>query len=103
MDGRWNADSPVRAVNGQLVVGKVENVGFSDMQSCWIRPWRVPPYDPWVEPVVRPVVQAVVSRPEVNKTETAFKIVKRLMERGTIPEMTVEQFVAAVEDVARAL
>lgn len=108
MEGQWNAESPVRAVNGALAVGKITNVSFSEMQHCWIpAPWTPgplrPPYcEPRVQPV-RVVSETVIHRPTTSKIESAFKVVKRLIETGVIGEMTVKQFTAAVEDVEKVL
>jgi hypothetical protein len=86
--------APVTWADNSLHVGSVNHLGYSDIHSHW---WPDPPYRPWVQPFV--TTTTVHVRP--NATETAFKIVSRMIADGIVEDLTVKKFVKLVDDVAK--
>ncbi len=82
---KWQADS--------LTVGPVNHLAWSDVSHHW---W---PYDPYPQRYVYPT--AVITSPARNRTEVAFNIVTKMIEKGLVQELTVAQFIDLVNDVAQ--
>lgn len=86
-----SSTAKVSASVGGIGVGSINHLGWSDVSAHW-----------WPTPINNYHYTTVDTtlRLRPNPTETAFKIVARMMEDGLVGELTVKQFVKLVDDVA---
>ena len=72
-------------------------VGYYDNQNCWI-PWDWNNYHTHYYPVYQQSIQVVE-----DKVSRSFKVVSKLLELGTIKNITVTEFIKIVEEISKVI
>ena len=79
--------------NTMLVANQVGDVGY----------WTRNEWYPWYPPYVSTPIVSNINYVTEDRMTKAFKIVKKLMEKGIIKTLTIKQFIETTEEISKVL